>query len=94
MGVDNNGEIQYLKNIFYQDNGCAPNETISPVTAAHFVGNCYDSRRWYVEANSAATDSPSNTWCRAPCKFKFACMFIKYLKYFLLFLHFQLQQKQ
>nr|XP_037873009.1 aldehyde oxidase 2 isoform X1 [Bombyx mori] len=66
VGVDNNGEIQYLKNIFYQDNGCAPNETISPVTAAHFVGNCYDSRRWYVEANSAATDSPSNTWCRAP----------------------------
>ncbi|KAJ0176238.1 hypothetical protein K1T71_008412 [Dendrolimus kikuchii] len=65
VGVNKEGEIQYLKNTFFQDNGCSPNETISPLTVNHFQ-NCYDSRRWYIEANSVATDTPSNTWCRAP----------------------------
>ncbi|CAG9788136.1 unnamed protein product [Diatraea saccharalis] len=65
VGVNKEGEIQYLKNKFYQDNGCAPNETISPITVNHFR-NCYDTRRWYIEANSVHTDTPSNTWCRAP----------------------------
>nr|QLI62138.1 aldehyde oxidase 7 [Streltzoviella insularis] len=65
VGVNKEGEIQYLKNTFYQDNGYSPNETISPITVNHFF-NCYDSKRWYVEANSVATDTPSNTWCRAP----------------------------
>ncbi|XP_047998050.1 indole-3-acetaldehyde oxidase-like [Leguminivora glycinivorella] len=65
VGVNKDGVIQYLKNIFYQDNGCSENETISPVTVNHFI-NCYDSKRWYIEANSVATDTPSNTWCRAP----------------------------
>ncbi|KAJ8719472.1 hypothetical protein PYW08_011647 [Mythimna loreyi] len=65
VGVNEEGKIQYLNNVFYQDNGCSPNETISPITVNHFF-NCYDSQRWYVEANSVATDTPSNTWCRAP----------------------------
>ncbi|XP_063894594.1 xanthine dehydrogenase [Helicoverpa armigera] len=65
VGVNNEGEIQYLKNVFYQDNGCSANESISPITVSHFF-NCYDRRRWFVEANSVATDTPSNTWCRAP----------------------------
>ncbi|CAH2982873.1 unnamed protein product [Chilo suppressalis] len=65
VGVNQYGAIQYLKNKFYQDNGCTPNETISPVTVNHFR-NCYDTKRWYIEANSVHTDTPSNTWCRAP----------------------------
>ncbi|XP_063538704.1 uncharacterized protein LOC134747956 [Cydia strobilella] len=65
VGVNKDGVIQYLKNTFYQDNGCSDNETISPITINHFL-NCYDTRRWYIEANSVATDTPSNTWCRAP----------------------------
>ncbi|XP_073945778.1 xanthine dehydrogenase-like isoform X3 [Choristoneura fumiferana] len=65
VGVNNEGEIQYLRNIFYQDNGCAPNETIGHLTLNHFL-NCYDTKRWYIEANSVETDTPSNTWCRAP----------------------------
>ncbi|XP_072939910.1 xanthine dehydrogenase-like [Epargyreus clarus] len=65
VGVNNDGEIQYLKNSFYQDNGNSSNETVSPMTVEHFK-NCYDSRRWKVEANSVITDTPSNTWCRAP----------------------------
>ncbi|CAH0625317.1 unnamed protein product [Chrysodeixis includens] len=65
VGVNEEGEIQYLKNVFYQDNGCSANETISSITVNHFF-NCYERKRWYVEANSVATDTPSNTWCRAP----------------------------
>ncbi|CAB3227797.1 unnamed protein product [Arctia plantaginis] len=65
VGVNNDGEIQYLKNIFYQDNGCGLNEVITAITVNH-VFNCYDTRRWYVEANSLTTDTASNTWCRAP----------------------------
>lgn len=65
--MNKEGEIQYLKHKFYQDNGCSPNETISPLTLIHFK-NCYDARRWYIEAHSVDTDTPSNTWCRAPGK--------------------------
>ncbi|XP_060804308.1 xanthine dehydrogenase [Amyelois transitella] len=65
VGVNKEGEIQYLKNKYYQDNGCAKNEVITGITLHHFL-NCYDSSRWYIEANSVYTDTPSNTWCRAP----------------------------
>nr|BAR64767.1 aldehyde oxidase [Ostrinia furnacalis] len=65
VGVNKEGVIQFLKHKFYQDNGCSNNENISPVTVNHVL-NCYDTRRWYIEANSVATDTPSNTWCRAP----------------------------
>nr|QPF77598.1 aldehyde oxidase 1 [Galleria mellonella] len=65
LGVNKEGVIQYLKNTFYQDNGCSQNETTASVTLNHFM-NCYDTRRWYIDANSVITDTPSNTWCRAP----------------------------
>ncbi|XP_052742295.1 uncharacterized protein LOC112057810 [Bicyclus anynana] len=64
-GVNDNGEIQYLNITYYQDNGCSNNETISPMTVLHFP-NCYNSKRWRIEASSAITDTPSATWCRAP----------------------------
>ncbi|KAM3955308.1 aldehyde oxidase 2 [Aphomia sociella] len=64
-GVNKEGVVQYLKNTFYQANGCSANETIGSTTLNHFR-NCYNSRRWYISANSVATDTPSNTWCRAP----------------------------
>ncbi|XP_049874983.1 uncharacterized protein LOC126373064 [Pectinophora gossypiella] len=65
IGVNTAGEIQYLKNSYYQDVGCSLNERVAPVTVNHFK-NCYDSKRWYIEANSVITDNASNTWCRAP----------------------------
>ncbi|XP_045774231.1 indole-3-acetaldehyde oxidase-like [Maniola jurtina] len=64
-GVNENGEIQYLNIMYYQDNGCSKNETITQMTIRHFP-NCYDSKRWRIEAFSAVTDTPSTTWCRAP----------------------------
>ncbi|CAG9123156.1 unnamed protein product [Plutella xylostella] len=64
-GVNKEGEIQYLKNWFYQDLGASKNEAINQMTIHHFY-SCYDRKRWFVEAGSAFTDTPSTTWCRAP----------------------------
>ncbi|PZC82143.1 hypothetical protein B5X24_HaOG210951 [Helicoverpa armigera] len=65
IGVNAQGEIQYLKNTVYQDGGCSYNETLTMITIQHFY-NCYNHKRWYVSTNSVLTDKPSNTWCRAP----------------------------
>ncbi|XP_037293464.1 xanthine dehydrogenase-like isoform X2 [Manduca sexta] len=66
IGVNKQGEIQYLNNTFYQDGGCSYNEILTVRTIQHFH-NCYDFKRWSIEANSVLTDTASNTWCRAPC---------------------------
>ncbi|XP_061376829.1 uncharacterized protein LOC116770815 [Danaus plexippus] len=65
VGVNENGEIQYLKIKYYQDNGCSINETIALMTLNH-LPNCYDPKRWSIEAYTVITDTPSTTWCRAP----------------------------
>ncbi|XP_068627637.1 uncharacterized protein [Battus philenor] len=65
VGINNEGEIQYLKNTFYQDNGHSWNDTVTSLVYKHFY-NCYDFKRWYIEANSYITDTAGNTWCRAP----------------------------
>ncbi|XP_072940393.1 xanthine dehydrogenase-like [Epargyreus clarus] len=65
VGVNADGKIQYLKNKYYQDNGCSKNETITGMTLSHFP-NCYDTKRWRIEAYNVLTDLPSTTWCRAP----------------------------
>lgn len=65
IAVNSEGEIQYLKNRFYQNAGISPNECLTFLTLKHFY-NCYDSKRWYIQANSVFTDCSSNTWCRAP----------------------------
>nr|QLI62137.1 aldehyde oxidase 6 [Streltzoviella insularis] len=65
IGVNHEGEIQYLKNIIYQNGGFTPNETNTVLTVEHFP-SCYDSRRWYIQVNTVLTDIHSNTWCRAP----------------------------
>ncbi|XP_064073184.1 uncharacterized protein LOC113399628 [Vanessa tameamea] len=64
-GVNGTGEIQYLKINYYQDNGCSKNENTSVITVTH-LPNCYESKRWHIEAYGALTDTPSSTWCRAP----------------------------
>lgn len=58
-----------MKFSFYQDCGYIFNEVIAPITVEH-VRNCYNAKRWKIEANSVATDTASNTWCRAPGEYK------------------------
>lgn len=65
VGINDDGAIQYLRNVFYQNNGASWNDKITYIVFKHFY-NCYDHKRWYVEANGFISDLPSNTWCRAP----------------------------
>ncbi|KAJ8719469.1 hypothetical protein PYW08_011644 [Mythimna loreyi] len=65
IGVNGEGEIQYLRNTFYQDGGYSYNETYAPLTIL-FSPNCYDSKRWYISGNSVLTDRASSTFVRAP----------------------------
>lgn len=85
-GVDENGEIQYLNIVYYQDNGCSKNETISPITAHHFP-NCYESKRWHIEASSVITDVPSTTWCRAPGLYNYIFSQGDWNSYFIINIH-------
>ncbi|PZC82144.1 hypothetical protein B5X24_HaOG210952 [Helicoverpa armigera] len=64
-GVNAKGEIQYLKNNFYQDGGCSYNEVLTAITTQHFL-NCYNAKRWYMSAYSVLTDKTSHSFCRAP----------------------------
>ncbi|XP_047028790.1 probable aldehyde oxidase 2 [Helicoverpa zea] len=64
-GVNAKGEIQYLKNNFYQDGGCSYNEVLTAITTQHFL-NCYNAKRWYMSSYSVLTDKTSHSFCRAP----------------------------
>lgn len=68
VAVNKEGTIQYLKNDIYQDAGCSLNEAFSALLLKPFT-NCYDATRWGMKTNSVITDTPSNTWCRAPCEY-------------------------
>ena len=63
--IDGTGLIQKFTNDFVEDYGCTPNEPVFFHTA-QFVKNCYDTKYWNINVNAAITDSPSNTFCRAP----------------------------
>lgn len=63
--VDDNGKILKVKNEYTQDGGSSKNEQVM-MSTSHFFGNCYERKAWEAKANLAITDSPSNTWCRAP----------------------------
>ncbi|BES97396.1 Molybdopterin-Hypothetical protein domain of aldehyde dehydrogenase [Nesidiocoris tenuis] len=65
VGVDDNGEIQYLNASLWQDNGYCPNDSAIGGTI-NSVSNIYDSSTWKLTGYEVTTDTPSNTWCRAP----------------------------
>lgn len=65
VGVDKEGQIQYMKNVVYSDSGISYNENVA-VHLSEFIKNGYDFKRWYIESNSVKTDTPSTTYTRAP----------------------------
>ncbi|XP_026467613.1 indole-3-acetaldehyde oxidase-like [Ctenocephalides felis] len=65
VAFNKRGKIQYLKNSFYQDHGCSENESVLAFTMG-VISNCYDMSSWDIKAYSVVTDTPSNTFCRAP----------------------------
>lgn len=65
LTVDDDGKIDKLSSEFVEDYGCSLNEKVIDGSTAFFK-NCYNTRGWEINAKEALTDSPSNTWCRAP----------------------------
>ncbi|KAH9635687.1 hypothetical protein HF086_012687 [Spodoptera exigua] len=65
VGVDNDGKIQYLNATIVQDNGCSNNENILDFVAGGFP-NCYNTEYWSLKTATVTTDTPSNSFARAP----------------------------
>ncbi|KAJ8720096.1 hypothetical protein PYW07_012139 [Mythimna separata] len=65
VGVNDDGEIQYLNASIIQDNGCSNNETILEFLLHNFP-NGYDTKYWSVKTATVTTDTPSNSLIRAP----------------------------
>ncbi|XP_063364889.1 uncharacterized protein LOC134653456 [Cydia amplana] len=65
VGVDDNGKIQYLNATIVEDNGCSNNENILAYVSSGFT-NCYVPDYFDVKMATVTTDTPSNTFARAP----------------------------
>lgn len=65
VGVNDDGKIQYLNANFYSDYGVGNNEDIL-LYITNSMTNTYDANTWNISMMSVKTDTPANTWCRAP----------------------------
>ncbi|XP_013192259.1 probable aldehyde oxidase gad-3 isoform X2 [Amyelois transitella] len=65
IGVNNNGEIQYLNHNVYEDCGFKLGD-VTPAFVAPSIKNCYDSQRWQTNIFNAFTDTASNVYTRGP----------------------------
>lgn len=65
LGVNDNGVIQYINHTFYTDNGYIINKLLIVVRLDAYY-NCYDRKPWTYTVFEVVTDTPSNSWCRAP----------------------------
>lgn len=63
--IDETGKIQRLKNRFEHDLGTSMNDNPQFHTT-QFFQNCYIPDTFDVEAFAVKTNTPCNTWCRAP----------------------------
>ncbi|XP_039281010.1 indole-3-acetaldehyde oxidase [Nilaparvata lugens] len=65
-GVNENGKIQYLEAKLYEDIGARDNERAVVYGTLDFLPYPYDIDTWTASIYSVRTDTPPNTWCRAP----------------------------
>lgn len=68
VGTDENGKVQFMEGIIYENAGSHFNEHVYPFTKIYLT-NCYDSSNWNVEVLDVRTDLATNVYCRAPGKF-------------------------
>ncbi|XP_075216126.1 xanthine dehydrogenase-like [Lycorma delicatula] len=66
VGVNNVGQIQELSAKLYQDVGATLNEKIVIGGTVNHLSSLYDVSTWDLKGYSVRTDTPSNTWVRAP----------------------------
>lgn len=64
-GVNSQGVIQYINHNIYSDNGCIVNEPLIMLGVGLF-NNCYKKDLFNYKVYNVVTDTPSNSWCRAP----------------------------
>ena len=69
VGVNEDGEIQYLDASMYQGNGHVPNAFMAAYSIGH-LDNGYDPATFNVKMYGVITDTPWNTWCRAPGRYE------------------------
>ncbi|CAG9582950.1 unnamed protein product [Danaus chrysippus] len=65
VAVNQDGVIQYVDYDLYSDNGYIVNETLL-VAGTGDYNNAYRSDTWKYRSFTVTTDTPSNSWCRAP----------------------------
>ncbi|XP_053674772.1 xanthine dehydrogenase-like [Anopheles nili] len=65
VSVDATGRIAKLSHTFIHDAGAALNVMLGGMTTDLFK-NCYRTDYWKLRAKIARSDSPPNTWARAP----------------------------
>ncbi|KAJ0176326.1 hypothetical protein K1T71_008500 [Dendrolimus kikuchii] len=65
VGVNDAGEIQYCNLNQYLDNGYIIDEDFY-FFYVDLVSNCYKKEPWSYSLINTTTDTPSNSWCRAP----------------------------
>ncbi|CAH2260610.1 jg18282 [Pararge aegeria aegeria] len=63
--VNSTGEIQYIKNDQFSDNGYVYNEPLLQFSSDVYY-HCYKKERWNHTAYNVITDTASNTWVRSP----------------------------
>ncbi|XP_011694376.1 PREDICTED: xanthine dehydrogenase/oxidase-like [Wasmannia auropunctata] len=66
IGVDDDGVIQYLDSKHWANSGCNFNDAQSFITVEAIQNGCYATDNWTLNAFEVLTDTPSNTFCRAP----------------------------
>ncbi|XP_063547084.1 xanthine dehydrogenase-like [Cydia strobilella] len=69
VGVDGNGQIQYMEATFYINDGMSSNENENSY-ATKSLKNCYNPDRWKVASFGVITDAPTNCFMRAPGEFE------------------------
>lgn len=66
VGVNEDGVIQYLNNVFYSDYGINGGNDSGVNEILDLFTTNYNSDTWSISANATRTDNHAGTWCRAP----------------------------
>ncbi|CAG0880344.1 unnamed protein product [Cyprideis torosa] len=64
-GFDDGGKLAFVSGTIYGDVGCSYNENVVNFSVFN-AGNAYYSPSWHWKTVAVRTNTPSNTWTRAP----------------------------
>ena len=67
VGCDDNGKIEQLNVTAICDQGAYGNERVDDA-AVLMIQNCYQANGWTLTPGAVKTNTPPNTWVRAPGK--------------------------